>query len=148
MLKKVRKTPKMSVDDIDRVIAELDAWRRGERAGRLTWKRLEATSGFTRQALSAKDTICEAYGQIKAATRTSRGPRPCKTDQQQLDDLRREIDRLKSVIARYDERWIRWTRNATLLGYDLDRLNEPLEPPARSHTRVVRSNGRKHVRGA
>ena len=118
----------------------MDAWRRGEQPGRLTWKSLEDASGFTRQALASKPQIAEAYGIAKGASRGDvRRVHAPKPEAQLVDDLRREIDQLKGIVMRYDDRWMRWTRNAAQLGYDIERLDEHLDPPARAFVRVVRS---------
>lgn len=104
----------------------------------LTWARLEDVSGFTRQALLNHPEIVERYGEAKAfnlpAVKTKMvNP---KTADQRIIDLRREIDRLETLINRYDERWARYARNATLLGYDLERLEQPMDPPARVRVMV------------
>lgn len=139
-----RKVPKMSAEDKQRVLHELDAWCRHERKGRLTWARLEDVSGFTRQALSSHPDILERYGVAKAVNRPdkTRAPLP-KTADQRVLDLQREVERLKSIINRYDERWATYARNAALLGYDLERLEEPLTPPGRADLRVTRPTVQK-----
>lgn len=54
-----RKVPKMSAEDRQRTLNELDAWCRRERKGRHTWARLGDVSGFTRQVLSNHPDIVE-----------------------------------------------------------------------------------------
>lgn len=137
MTPKRRKVPKMSPEHRQKVLHELDAWCRRERPGRLTWARVEEMSGFTRQALSNHRDIVERYSAAKAASRLGNiRYAPPKSADQRILDLNREIEGLKSIINRYDERWARYARNAALLGYDLERLEEPLEPPARAIVRV------------
>jgi hypothetical protein len=142
-----RAVPKMREADLDLVLRELDGWRRGERPGRLTWARLEGASGFTRQALATKPEIMHSYAIAKAAQRGDRAkPKAAKPQAQLLDDLRRELDRQREVVRRYDEQWTRWVRNASLLGYDVDRLDAPIDPPARAPIRVVRAREMKEAR--
>ena len=150
MTPKRRKVPKMSAADKQRVLHELDAWCRGERVGRLTWARLEEVSGFTRQALSSHPDIVERYGDAKAVNRPgnkARISRPKSNDQRVLD-LQREVERLKSIINRYDERWAIYARNAALAGFDLERLEAPMDPPARGPVRVMRRMLQKERRNA
>ncbi len=138
---KRRKVPKISPVDKQRLLHELDAWCRRERHGRLTWARLEEMSGFTRQALSSHPDVVERYGEAKAINRPDKNARSAsrpETANQRVLDLQREIERLKSIISRYDERWARYARNASLLGYDLERLDEPIDPPARTMVRAHR----------
>lgn len=139
--KRGRKVLKMSTEDKQRVLHELDAWCRGERPGRLTWVRLEEVSGFTRQALSSHREIVERYREAKTINspngKNPSGSRP-KTFDQRVLDLQREVERLRSIINRYDERWACYARNAAVLGYDLERLGEAMEPPARVAVRVGR----------
>lgn len=140
MSRKRAKTPKMTTADIERVLHELDAWCRRERSGRLGWRHLEEFSGFTRQALSGHDNIAERFGVAKAVNRPNNAVphlKPKSTDQRVID-LQREIEQLRGVINRYDERWARYARNAALLGYDMNRLDAPVDPPARTATRHAR----------
>lgn len=144
MTRKRRKFPKMSNEDKLKILHELDAWCRRERAGRLTWARLEEVSGFTRQALSSHQDVVEGYGRAKAINRpgAQEPAQPRKTTDQRILDLQRDAENLKAIVNRYDERWARYARNAALLGYDLDRLGEPMDPPARAVVRIARSNRR------
>ena len=38
--------------------------------GKVTWGKLEEVTGFTRQALSARETIAEAYKEVNSTTKT------------------------------------------------------------------------------
>jgi hypothetical protein len=131
----------MTSADIQKALHELDAWYRGERQGRLSWKILEDKLGFTRQALSSHDEIAERFSQAKAANRprdTVGRATPKGTDQRILD-LQREVERLRAIINRYDERWSRYARNAALHGISLELLDEPMDPPARTAVRANRT---------
>jgi hypothetical protein len=139
-MQRKRKVPKMSVDDIRRTLHELDAWCRGERAGRLTWNRLEESVGFSRQALSAHNEVAERFGEAKVINRpldTVSKPATKNPDERVLD-LQREIEGLRATINRYDERWARYARNAGLHRIDLKLLDEPMDPPARANVRSRR----------
>jgi hypothetical protein len=146
MSKRQIKIPKMSAGDIDRALRELDAWCLRERVGRLTWKRLEDAIGFTRQAMSGRDEIARRYGEAKAANRpeTKSKPPPKNVDQR-VADLSREVERLKALVNRYDERWARYARNAALLGIDLEALDAQMDPPARALVRVTRRPARSRL---
>lgn len=52
MTKAIRANVKLSERKAAGIIAELERWRDGELGTKLTWERIEAFSGFTRQALS------------------------------------------------------------------------------------------------
>lgn len=138
-MRRKRRVPKMTSADIQKALHELDAWYRGERQGRLSWKILEDKLGFTRQGLSSHDEIAERFAEAKTANRprgkVSKAP-PKSTDQRILD-LQREVGTLRAIINRYDERWARYARNAALRGISLELLDEPMDPPART---VVRAN--------
>jgi hypothetical protein len=106
----------------------------------LTWERLEEFAGFTRQALSANESIAERYGEAKhgnSARRKVVTATPKSLDQRVID-LQRKVDELQAIINRYDVRWSNYAVNATLLGYDLERLEEPVMPPARAVVRVAK----------
>jgi len=132
----------MTQENVQAVLQELDAWCRGERPGRLGWKKLEEFSGFTRQALSDHEDIAQRFGQAKAANRPkSNGQKSApKTVDQRITELQREIESLRGLINRYDERWARYARNAALRGIDLQALDEPMDPPARANVRVHRAS--------
>jgi hypothetical protein len=140
VLKGRRKVPKMSTADVEKVLQELDAWCRRERPGRLTWERLEEFAGFTRQALSANESIAQRYGEAKHGNSPARKVVTAtpKSVNQRVLDLQRKVDELQAVINRYDVRWSNYAVNATLLGYDLERLEEAVMPPARAVVRVAR----------
>lgn len=148
-MQRKRKVPKMSAEDVQRALHELDAWCRGEREGRLTWDRLAQVVRFTRQALSSHEEIAKRFGEAKVANRP-RGSKikaaPKSVDQRVLD-LQREIEGLRTVINRYDERWARYARNAALHRIDLRLLDEPMDPPARANVRAHnKSTGRGYPR--
>lgn len=135
----------MASPDIDKVLRELDAWCRRERGGRLTWKRLAEVAGFSRQTLSSHEEIAERYGQAKIANGPSKRAKPsAKGVDQRVIDLQRRVEQLKNTINQYDERWARYARNAAILGIDLERLDQALDPPARSGTRSMQRPGRRN----
>jgi len=144
--KKRRAMPKIKDADVARILDELDAWCRRERPGKLTWAVLEKLSGFSSQSLSAHSEIQRRYDAAKAALRGNERriytPKPID---QQVTALREEVAMLKGIIQRYDERWARYALNAARLGWELERLDAPMDPPARAHVRVVRL-GRRQTR--
>jgi len=147
-MRRKRKVPKISRDDKQKTLDELDAWCRGERRGQITWKRLVAAVGFTRQAWSERDDVAERFGQAKAADRPTAAvskPPPKSADERVLD-LKREVEGLKALINRYDERWARYARNAALRGIDLRVLDEAMDPPARAMVKSRRAKGSQRIR--
>src|SRR5258708_37351696 len=67
MPKAIRANSKISERKAAGIVAELDRWREGELGIKLTWERVEAFSGFTRQALRRHPDILRAYPQTKHA---------------------------------------------------------------------------------
>lgn len=138
--KRPRSLPRLSVETVAKILDELDAWCRRERVGKLTWQRLEDFSGFSRQSLSAHDDIKQRYDVAKGVSRGDGRKVSVKTEDEQVAALRKDLTVTKAIVQRYDERWARYALNAARLGYDLDRLDEPMDPPARAVVRVTRAN--------
>ena len=138
----------MTDADVERAVRLLDEWPRGRR-GRLSWDRLKSAleeSGRTwsRQTLDAKPEIARAFQTAKKKLRNGRDPAPASAQpdeeaippidpaiellQRKIAGLEAEIVRLTAALGRYDERFIRYQRNAQLRGMTIDELNRPLPP--------------------
>jgi len=140
--KKRRGLPKIGDAARVEILDELDAWCRRERPGKLTWQRLEEFSGFSRQSLSAHDELKRRYDAAKAVGRGDQPRRAMRPIDQQVASLREELTSLKGIVQRYDERWARYALNAARIGLDLERLDAPLDLPARAVLRIAKANGR------
>ncbi|HBN89300.1 hypothetical protein [Rheinheimera aquimaris] len=95
--------------------------------GKVTWAQLEKATGFTRQALSAREQIAETYQCINGTKKTM------VSTEQKLDELEAklakkeaECRRLSETLAEYDRKYVRWLYNATIANLTVDQLNAPL----------------------
>ncbi|RKR43247.1 hypothetical protein B0G82_0807 [Paraburkholderia sp. BL17N1] len=117
------------------IVAELERWRDGELGTKLTWERVEAFSGFTRQALSRHAEIVRAYHDAKDALarpgRQSRS-RAMEAERQYFDQtlerLRAEVDRYKVLEQQWLQRWQRIAFHCSRRGMSIDDLDRPLDP--------------------
>ena len=96
-------------------------------SGKVTWAQLEDATGFTRQALSAREQIAETYQSINGTKKT------IVTAEQKLEELKaklakkeEECKRLSETLAEYDQKYVRWLYNATNANLTVDQLNAPL----------------------
>ncbi|HTY53858.1 MAG TPA: hypothetical protein VMB26_01590 [Candidatus Binataceae bacterium] len=119
---------RMGDRDVDKVLNELDQWLRGERSGVLTWKVLEDFAGFSRQTLSKKSRIVQLYDKAKATQRNTERTPP-KSPDERFARLSAEVEHLRRVIDRYDERFARVAYWCNAKGISLSDLIEPM--PAR-----------------
>ena len=119
-------------DDVDRIITLIDSFEHD-----LNWERLvsacdtELGVTTTRQALSRKSRIKDAFNLRKKALKSSGGryyARPNSLDlaHQRLDRIAQENERLKLENERLIERFIKWQYNAALRGVSEDMLDRPL----------------------
>ncbi|MBK3842422.1 hypothetical protein G3A42_31195 [Paraburkholderia aspalathi] len=120
------------------IVAELERWRDGELGTKLTWERVEAFSGFTRQALSRHLEIQQAYLEAKRvlATPGRRSRSRIKGDEVQYLD--QTIERLRARITQYEaleQQWLqRWQRIAfhcARKGLNIEELDRPLDSASR-----------------
>lgn len=124
-----KSVPKMSANDITYAIKELEAWKDGLRGKKLTWNLLAKATGFTRQALCAKDEIYSGYGAVKLALASGARPRKPKSDDYQVNQiaaLEKELERYRKLEADWFERWVRITYHARGKGFSIDDLDKPL----------------------
>jgi hypothetical protein len=62
----------MTSSDVEWVLKELEAWREGQREGKLRWEQMERVSGCSRQTLLAKPVIAETFLATKFVLATRR----------------------------------------------------------------------------
>jgi hypothetical protein len=119
-------------EDVEQILTLIDSFEHD-----LNWERLvsacNADLGIktTRQALSRKDRIKDAFNLRKKALKSNSGryyARPNSLDlaHQRLDRIAQENERLKLENQRLIERFIKWQYNAALRGVTEDMLDRPL----------------------
>lgn len=117
-------------EDVESVLYELDAWKKGQRGTKLTWGILERLSGFSRQSLWAKSEIKRLFDEVKEKLRKginkSDSNQYRQTLEQRIESLEDEITRLKKQQNHWLELWARYEYNARIIGLDLTRLAQPL----------------------
>lgn len=121
--------PKMTDADRQYALKELEAWRDGQRGSKLAWNLLEKTTGFSRQTLSAKPEIKEAYDAAKAALSQGLRPRRPKNDgyvEDRLKHLTNELEHYKQLEAEWLERWMRIAYHLRGKGLSIEDMDRPL----------------------
>jgi len=119
-------------NDVEQILSLIDGWQHD-----LRWDLLvtacERDLGVTttRQALSRKSQIKDAFNLRKKALKSSGGtyyarPNSLNLAHERLDRLAQENERFKLENARLLERFIRWQYNATLRGVTQEMLDRPL----------------------
>ncbi|KPD17408.1 hypothetical protein ADM96_18665 [Burkholderia sp. ST111] len=141
MPKAIRANSKISERKAAGIVAELDRWRDGELGIKLTWERIEAFSGFTRQALSRHPDILRAYQQAKRALAApdrrswsrSRGDELTYLDQT-VESLRMQIRRYETLEQQWLQRWQRIAYHCSRKGMSIEELDRPLDDLNRKGT--------------
>jgi hypothetical protein len=103
----------------------------------LTWERLAARLGVSRQAVATKSQIKDAFARSKAEL--SRWSveyfKPAEVVKRTLEDkvaaLELEVKQLKSERDGWIEKWVQVEVNARRHGIDADLLFQPLAKPVR-----------------
>lgn len=129
-----KRVPKMADTDIQYALKELEAWRDGQRGSKLSWGILEKLMGFSRQALSAKPKIKEAYDDTKAALAKGLRPRRPKDSDfmaNRIAHLNSELERYHKLEADWLERWVRIAYHCRGKGFSIDEFDKPLPPVKR-----------------
>ena len=137
--KQARLTPLM----INRIVEEIAAYGRKERADKLTWSKLSDYSGFTHKALWERQEIKVAYAQAKAANKADATPVIMRrTVPEQISRLNQELEQLRTKLNAYDERWVLLELNMQRLGIAPSEMLKPgIRPPrerVRNFTRPLR----------
>lgn len=138
MPKSIRANGKLGQRKAAGIVAELERWRDGELGAKLTWERVEAFSGFTRQALSRHPEIQQAYIEAKRAlampARRSRSR--IKGDEvqyldQTIESLRARITQYEALEQQWLQRWQRIAFHCARKGLNIEELDLPLDSASR-----------------
>ncbi|MBF3754677.1 hypothetical protein [Burkholderia pseudomallei] len=139
MPKAIRANSKISAAKLTSIIAELERWRDRELGVKLTWERIEAFSGFTRQAMSRHPKIVSAYQEAKRSLSTPgrRSRSRSQSDERAYFDeivetLRAEIRRYEALEQVWLQRWQRIAFHCSRRGVNISELDRPLDDPGRS----------------
>lgn len=104
---KAKRFGRMSPQEEQAIINELGKWQRGELGSGLTWAKLEARFGFSRQTMHTRKGITDAFALAKAAL--AGGLSKGKTDaEQQIAAMAAKIAVLESKLTASEERERRW----------------------------------------
>jgi hypothetical protein len=122
------------------VVAEINAFGRGERDAPLNWERLETFSGFSQVSLWKKPAIKAAFQDVRQAQRADATPpiKPPKTTDERIAVMQATLDELRSIVRSYDEQWALYEHNVQRLGIEPDELRRPLDPVERHGVRSPR----------
>lgn len=138
MAKAIRVNSKISTRQLVGIIAELERWRDRELGLKLTWEKIEAFSGFTRQAMSRHPKILNAYQEAKRSLSTpGRRSRSRSYNDERayfdrtLESLRSEIQRYEALEQAWLQRWQRIAFHCSRRGLSIGDLDQPLDDPGR-----------------
>lgn len=131
MKQKKRTVPKgrMTQAHISAIVAEIEAYGRGEREGALTWAQLENFAGYSHVALWQKEPIKAAFQRVKQEQRRQQTPNTSarRTTDERLIAMQHLVDELRETIRAYDERWVLCEYNMHRMGLDPSELRGPLD---------------------
>ncbi|MEY9185045.1 hypothetical protein ABIG06_006547 [Bradyrhizobium sp. USDA 326] len=120
----------------------------------ITWEALvqvvnvEFKGTWTRVALAKHPKIQKAYtlkkkelreaalqaDPGKAKRKRREGDGTFEVLRRQMQDLREDNQRLRALVAKHEERYVRWKTNAYLNGWSIKKLDEKPEKPDRGQT--------------
>lgn len=130
----IRANAKISEQRKAGIIAELERWQGRELGTQLTWWRIEAFSGYSRQALSRHPDIVHAYQEAKRALADRGQKSRSRTRRDEIAYLDQTVERLRAKIRWYEqieahwlERWQRITAQCLQRGLNIDDLDCPLD---------------------
>lgn len=109
---------RITESDIRLIINELSRWAKGDLGSKLTWKNIENSSGFSRQALQAKSEIKAAY--LYAKQSLSGGI--VKTKEKitvENENLRSQVEKQKLELRELKNREIMWRERWQRIAYNL-----------------------------
>ncbi|QBQ98441.1 hypothetical protein E1956_01195 [Paraburkholderia pallida] len=132
------------------IISELERWRDRELGTKLTWEKIEAFSGYTRQALSRHPRIKLAYDEAKhaladpARVSSSRSrDEERKYFDQTVRDLESKVKRYQDLEQTWFQRWQRIAVRCSELGLNIEDLDKPLDDLNRRGDKSEVKRGRK-----
>lgn len=99
----IRASAKISESKKAGIIAELERWQGRELGMRLTWERVEAFSGYNRQALRRHPKIVHAYQEAKRALADGSRKSRSRADRDEIAYLDQTVESLRAKI--------RWCEN-------------------------------------
>lgn len=113
-----KKFSRIEKNNIDFIVSDLDRWAQGELGSKMTWAILEERFGYSRQSLQAKPEIKAAYDHAKLAL--SGGlVRSRATATKDIEELQRDIARLKLEIKNYLRREVLWKMRWQRIAYHI-----------------------------
>ncbi|QMI44676.1 hypothetical protein [Burkholderia sp. MBR-1] len=150
MVKVIRASAKISETKALAIIAELERWRDRELGTKLTWGKIEAFSGYTRQALSRHPNVKMAYDEAKRAladpTRVS-SSRSRDEEQKYFDqtvkDLEGVVKRYQALEQTWFQRWQRIAIRCIDLGLSIEDLDKPIDDLNRRGDKSEATRGRR-----
>jgi hypothetical protein len=154
MVKVIRASLKIDNTRALAIISELERWRDKELGTKLTWEKIEAFSGYTRQALSRHPKIKLAYDEAKRAladparvsSSRSRDEERRFFDQT-VEDLRKELKRYEDLEQTWLQRWQRIAVRCCDLGLSIEDLDKPLDDLNRRDASAEVKRSRKGKEG-
>jgi len=146
MGKPIRANAKVNEQTRVAILAELERWRDRELGTQLSWERVEAFSGYSRQALSRHPDILRAFQAAKNALACEGRPSRSRGRDDELAFQDRVIVRLREEVRRYallEQEWhARWQRIAQQcgrMGLNLEDLDVPMKVITAETTRPKRT---------
>lgn len=109
---------RLSATDVTMIVRELERWRDGQLGSKLTWAILEATYGYSRQALQAHPRIKLAYAAAKEALRGGLVITRAAYSEE-LEELRAEVQRLQVSLDDYKGLEKEWQKRWQRIAYHL-----------------------------
>ena len=119
---------RMTASTVASILAEIDAYERGERNKPLTWRALEEFSGFSHVSMWKRREVRDAFQAAKARMRADATPTvtPPRTTDERIVAMQAQIDALREIVRAYDEQWICYEYNAQRIGVDAEELRKPI----------------------
>ncbi|QJT16796.1 hypothetical protein E5E96_05545 [Aeromonas sp. 1805] len=112
----------------DDILIFLREWEAGQFGKKLTWDKISAAFGYSRQALNGNKNIKSAFDRAKLKLKDADNTAAT------FEDMKKEIQRLNKelydanhIIELYKQRYIRWQVNAQSRGVSVEQLNKPIQ---------------------
>ena len=122
------------------ILKYLDEWKTGRFGKKLTWAIIGKSFGYSRQALSGNLAIKQEYDEVKKILKDG------KSDIEELSKIENKNRKLKKELAdamlkieKYEQKYLRWQKNAMKKGVSVEALNAPIDPSIKEELRK-RSN--------
>jgi hypothetical protein len=116
-------------------IRELEATETWRQDVPLSWQALASRLGVSRQSVAKKPAVVEAFHRAKATLRKHLSDSPevavRRTLEQYVEELRLLLREKDRVLDSWIEKWVTIEHNCRSLGYDADKVLQPLVRPSR-----------------